>query len=557
MIFIWRQVIPIFLLTQVISCFCYSQNSIEGTIDSLELVLSNEKINEEDKRKTTHLLADYHHSNYDFPAALETYIQAFNLYKSTDQNEIKGRIKMSMGNLYAENSMYSNSTVTYLEAINYLKMANSSFKNGVYMNIGLNYFELNDHEKALEYFELSNKDLVIRDSSDSAFVVLLCSNVANIYLEQGQYELAQDTCQTGLKYAQNLWDPYYLITLYSNLSKSHAFTKDFEKSKEFIITSDSIFQSLLTPDYDSTDRANIVSNLWAEHYIQKQDYDSALHYAEKALQRSWMEKLNFEKLNCYDLLHEIYDSLKDYPNYFKYDSLINQLEDSIYNNNEINNLNEILMDHELQASKLTHHKQLTVLKNEEQIKEYKRYIAGIIILLLLSLILIPVLRVKNKKKLTDLKLEKSVLEKQILEDQKQDKTSELAQFSNYLSNKNEFLVNLKGQLTDLKKDHPDIDIKKITSTINRNLNSDQEQKEFQMYVEQINQDFFFKLQQQFPDLTLKEKRLCSLLVLDLSSKDIASVFSIASSSVEKSRYRLRKKLDLPQGQSLTEYLKSI
>ncbi|RNC84611.1 MAG: hypothetical protein ED557_06430 [Balneola sp.] len=42
--------------------------------------------------------------------------------------------------------------------------------------------------------------------------------------------------------------------------------------------------------------------------------------------------------------------------------------------------------------------------------------------------------------------------------------------------------------------------------------------------------------------------------LNLSSKDIANIFSIIPKSVNQSRYRLRKKLNLNSNSSLTNYL---
>ena len=47
-----------------------------------------------------------------------------------------------------------------------------------------------------------------------------------------------------------------------------------------------------------------------------------------------------------------------------------------------------------------------------------------------------------------------------------------------------------------------------------------------------------------PDLTENEKRLCSLLLLKFSSKEIAGILNISIAGVNKSRQRLRKKMEL-------------
>ena len=45
-------------------------------------------------------------------------------------------------------------------------------------------------------------------------------------------------------------------------------------------------------------------------------------------------------------------------------------------------------------------------------------------------------------------------------------------------------------------------------------------------------------------LTENEKRLCSLLLLKFSSKEIAGILNISIAGVNKSRQRLRKKMKL-------------
>ncbi|TVQ74787.1 MAG: hypothetical protein EA363_01275 [Balneolaceae bacterium] len=58
----------------------------------------------------------------------------------------------------------------------------------------------------------------------------------------------------------------------------------------------------------------------------------------------------------------------------------------------------------------------------------------------------------------------------------------------------------------------------------------------------------------FPGCHCTELRLCALLRLNLSSKEIASLLGISPSSVKIARYRLRKKLQLNTEESLTGYL---
>jgi DNA-binding CsgD family transcriptional regulator len=65
------------------------------------------------------------------------------------------------------------------------------------------------------------------------------------------------------------------------------------------------------------------------------------------------------------------------------------------------------------------------------------------------------------------------------------------------------------------------------------------------------------MNQKYPTLTEKEKRLAAYMRLNFSTKDIASILNITTKSVEINRYRLRKKLGIEQGINLYEFILSI
>ncbi len=79
-------------------------------------------------------------------------------------------------------------------------------------------------------------------------------------------------------------------------------------------------------------------------------------------------------------------------------------------------------------------------------------------------------------------------------------------------------------------------------------------KEFESRFENVHEAFFSKLNLLFPHLTPGEKKLCALLRLNLTSKDIAAITFQNSQSVDMARYRLRKKLNLHQDENLVDYL---
>lgn len=81
--------------------------------------------------------------------------------------------------------------------------------------------------------------------------------------------------------------------------------------------------------------------------------------------------------------------------------------------------------------------------------------------------------------------------------------------------------------------------------------------DFRVYFEQVHPDFFDKLSSRFPVLTQNDLRLCAFLYLGMSTKEIAALTHREVRSVESSRLRLRKKLDLPSDTGLHDFLKSL
>lgn len=75
------------------------------------------------------------------------------------------------------------------------------------------------------------------------------------------------------------------------------------------------------------------------------------------------------------------------------------------------------------------------------------------------------------------------------------------------------------------------------------------------FSELSEDNFLQKLQREFPHLTSHELRICTLLKLGQSSKSIADTLSIKPASVDVARHRIRKKLNLTSGQSLSRYLR--
>lgn len=124
--------------------------------------------------------------------------------------------------------------------------------------------------------------------------------------------------------------------------------------------------------------------------------------------------------------------------------------------------------------------------------------------------------------------------------------------------KNEFIEAIKEELNALKQSDRKTDTKKalekIVKEIDITLKLQEDWEQFEYHFDQVHGDFLIRLRNEFPNLSPSEQKLCTLLRLNLNTKDIANLLSISLRGVEVARYRLRKKLNLEKGQNLSKFI---
>lgn len=169
-------------------------------------------------------------------------------------------------------------------------------------------------------------------------------------------------------------------------------------------------------------------------------------------------------------------------------------------------------------------------------------------------------RQKEKFELEKLEAEKKLLllkeENLYLEIKK--KNAALA--SSTLNNikKNELLTDLINDIkyidSELLNSSLHYPIKKVIKKINNHLVDKEDWLTFQLHFSNSHSQFFQNLKEQHPDLSPNEIKLCAYLKLNLSSKEIASLMNVAITSIEQSRYRLRRKFNLDKEENLLHYI---
>ena len=158
---------------------------------------------------------------------------------------------------------------------------------------------------------------------------------------------------------------------------------------------------------------------------------------------------------------------------------------------------------------------------------------------------------KSEKEVVKLRNEK-------LEGEIQFKNTELASTAMHLLQKEEFLLKIKDELQHLNKNGKEkadpTEVKKILRILSEEEKLNEEWEQFSVHFDKVHSDFLVKLKEKYPSLKPHELKLCAYLRMNLSSKEIARLMSISVRGVEISRYRLRKKLEIPTEINLFQFL---
>jgi ligand-binding sensor domain-containing protein/DNA-binding CsgD family transcriptional regulator len=156
------------------------------------------------------------------------------------------------------------------------------------------------------------------------------------------------------------------------------------------------------------------------------------------------------------------------------------------------------------------------------------------------------------------------LKNQRLQYELRHKSQELADSTMNLIRKNEILTDIIQNLNKISsslnknKEQQAIfnELKKIQEEIKSNIEHDNNWKKFEENFDLVYENYLKRLTETYPNLTVTDKKICAYLKMGLSSKDIAPLLNMSYRSVEMSRYRLRKKMNLDRNVSLSDFLQN-
>lgn len=541
-----------------------------NTLDSLKKQLDNQLSIEEKISTIIELgLEEYNQSNYDVSEKYFLQAQQISLENSDTVGLLRSKLNISQ--LLKNKGLLDSALENYFEVINLALLTEDYEREALgYYNVGTIYFKLQDNLKAMEYILKSLKMYEkLKDDSriGNCFVVK-----AIIERNQEKYNLAKESLVAARMHYERVGNEKGIAYCYGNLGTIHTQVDNFSEALKCYLKSAEYKEKT----HDQLGMALVYGNI-AGAYFNLNNNNKGLIFLDSSMALARELEAKSVMITNYLIYIEYYKEIKNY------NKLTEAYQDYIYLKEEIlkeeSKRNTIALEEKFLAEKqvIQANIQIELLEEQNRNRSLKFTSLGVIVILILIFSLLIYLKQRRiissekkvfdqennileaKYKISKQELEKADLEKKNLENELNYKKKELLTFSLYINSLRGLESNIKQEIDHLKTSNNDQ--KRIVENINSILNTHKGNQgnitELYKRIESINESFYFKIKKKHEILTEDDLRLASLLLLNLSSKEISNLLFITPKSVDMKRYRLRKKLTLDSNDDLLEYLRSV
>lgn len=434
-------------------------------------------------------------------------------------------------------------------------------------NTAVVYQSLNEPEKA---DQLLLKALNLgRDLDDPRALLPTLNNLGLIRIDQERYNEAIEYYMEALELGHQVSDSMGISGNYNNLGLIYEKLGNKRKALSYYLASLDITQRLGF----SIGIANTCANagrLYSEINIP----DSAVYYVKKGIDDAIKSGNNTYLMKNYQTLSSIYEKTGALGKALDMHKKFMGVKDSIFDTEKNKQIEE--MTARFETEKKEKENQLLRKNIEIQQRTTLLLIISLVAIILIALLLYYFYRLKNKalkqqSKLNEKEQDLYLLETARLEDQLfaeheinrlqneklQQKNRELSTRMLHNINKNDAMMSIMQQIQKVREDDRQdsgASYDRIMKIAKENLSLDKDWDQFKLHFEEVNPGFFYNLTQKFPTLTQNEQKLCAYYRINLGTKEIARILNITPAAVQKSRYRLRKKMHIASDIALYDFM---
>ncbi|MCL7765208.1 LuxR C-terminal-related transcriptional regulator [Polaribacter sp. Z014] len=491
--------------------YFYSKNVTKSEYFFKEALLLAKGSNSTMEGRTLFKLGFIEKNRGNLSTCLRYFNEAKDIFENTNDTERFASIHFDIGYVYRYKNQMDKEFSFYKKGLKLSVGEDELVLGKGYLHLGNYYTRLKKLDSSI-YFYNKSLDIFKRLNRDDR-VYNVYNNVSNTYYKQGKYKKVIAIRTLVLKFAKKEDNKLLITVNYHNLAAAYSKLNEYVTADKYldsalIVAKENNFKLRLSKSYSSIAKVNFMLK----------NYEKSYRYLEK---------------------HKVYS-------------------DSIIKSQLSNTIKEVELKNKLKLEK----KNLQIL-NQEQVFEKRLYliIIGVFLLLGIPLVILYHRNSVNKNQIIEGNLEKEKIKKEVLQQKFKRSEVEIKSLVADNSMRLEFLKQLLLKLKNERKSAASVEVKNyikdLSFKIQQQITTDSKLTLLKNKIDAVNDGFDNMLITTYKELTKTEREVCSLLRLNLSVKEIASIRNSSPDAIKVTRYRIRKKMNVPKDTELEVFIKKL
>ncbi|MEM7297536.1 MAG: tetratricopeptide repeat protein, partial [Bacteroidota bacterium] len=457
-----------------------------------------------------------------FSKSLEMYQEALLFFERQGNPNMLANIYNNIANIYQQRDEFDKAYEYYNRTNQYDSITgNKSGRSRTVQNMGNVLVQLGQNDDARKNYLLAI-DLAVSSGSECAGTMPM-TQLGDLYLDEGAYDSAYYYINRALNLALKCEHERSIASVYLDLGDYHRIQGDFRKAEDALLKG-----------FETAERNDMRPNM--------QELASSLY--------------------------EVYELLGNYPYAYKFLKISSELQDELFDKESTEAIARLEAEYEFEKEKQT-------IESEQAQKELayqqeltqEKWIRYSVIALTIAIAIVAFMAYRGYKikqganvalqdknqKLNELRAN----EKRLSDEAIASKERELATMAMASHEKNALLKDLEQKVSFIEGrmgDEMSLSLKEMRKTISDGYSLDQSWDSFLHRFEDVHPQFFDRLKEENPNLTIDDLKLSAYLKIGMTNKEIANVTHLAIGSVKSKINRLKKKLEMGPDDSVRDFM---
>lgn len=482
------------------------------------------------------LLGNLYYQVYNYEEAIISYDQCIEYSLPKKDSVTIRECYLNEGVIYFTKGLNSRALDYFLLA---LKFSENLDKEKEYNNIGAVFFYEREYDEAYNYY---NKALeILMEKGDQYGISVANNNIGDVFKMMEKYDVALIYYNKVLSISDSLNNPELEIICLNNVGVIKEMMNDSD-SAIYYYNRGLKKAEMLNDQILITRTLSLIGTALFEKGL----YAKAKSYLERAFNLSRDLVIYEDMINTSKLLQLFYEKDGNFKEAYYYANMHKLASDSLTANEAKEQVLKLMFDHKVNLKDLERKQLLDKEQHEKRKSIFNLYSVILLLIIIMLMGALVLFRTMQQRKIDRIKKEKADLQVITVEKDIELRNREIVEKVLKISEKNELIdatVKLLDEFSANLSQKQKAELEIITREL-RMKGTKNQWEEFFWYFSQVYSQFYEKLEKEFPGLTLNEKRLCALLKLNMTTKDVAIITNLNFKSIEVARTRLRKKLNL-------------